>query len=122
MQMKERFLNAIISGELGKQDEFGVVVTLKEFKGYFSDMQTGYVNSFLPAAVIETGQLSISNTKYVFRLKAGVYRVHPDAVAEQIKVNEQKRNSIEEARSFYVVGGYFRQPQTGGSSLIASCI
>lgn len=121
MQMKERFLNAVISGELGKQDEFGVVVTLKEFKSYFSDMQTGYINSFLPAAVIETGQYSVTNTKYVFRLKSGVYRVHPQAIAEQIKLNEQKRNIIEEPRSLYIVGGYFGQTRTGGSNL-AACV
>ena len=56
MQLKERFLNAIISGELGKQSEFGVIVTLKEFKRHFGDIQSAYVNSFLPAAVIEPGQ------------------------------------------------------------------
>ncbi|MDQ1363464.1 MAG: hypothetical protein QG652_1325 [Pseudomonadota bacterium] len=106
MQMKERFLNAIISGELGSHDESGVVVTLKEFKSYFSDLQTGYINSFLPAAVIEAGQYSVTNTKYLFRVKTGVYRVHPDAMAEQIKLNVQKRNVIEESASFYIVGGY----------------
>lgn len=113
MQMKERFLNAVISGELGKQDEFGVVVTLKEFKSYFCDMQTGYINSFLPAAVIETGQHSITNTKYVFRLKAGVYRVHPQAIAEQIKLNEQNRNRIEEPKLLYVIGGQMQSAIRG---------
>ena len=119
MQMKERFLNAVISGELGKEDEFGVVVTLKEFKRYFCDLQTGYINSFLPAAVIETGQYHATNTKYLFRIRNGVYRVHPQAIDEQIKLNEQKRNIIEESRSLYVVSGCYRQLQTGGLYLPA---
>jgi len=114
MQMKERFLNAVISGELGKEDEFGVFVTLKEFKHYFCDMKTGYINSFLPAAVIETGQYHATNTKYLFRIRNGVYRVHPQAIDEQIKLNEQKRNIIEEPRSLYTVYDRYRQVPTGG--------
>ena len=119
MQMKERFLNAIIAGELGKQSDFGVIVTLKEFKQYFRDRQTGYVNSFLPAAVIETGQYSATNTKYVFRVRDGVYRVHPQAIADQIKLNEQRRKDIEEPCGLYVVGGYAGQAHSGGYSLAA---
>lgn len=113
MPMKERFLNAVIAGELGKQDDFGVIVTLKEFKCYFRDMKSGYINSFLPAAVIETGQYTPTNTRYVFRIKSGVYRVHPYAIAEQIKLNEQKRHDIEEQQSFYIVGGFIPQMRTG---------
>lgn len=101
MQMKERFLNAIISGELGKPDKFGVIVKLSEFKKYFSDIQTLYINSFLPAAVIETGQFSITHTKYIFRIKKGVYRVHPDAINEQIRLNNQNQNKIKESFPVY---------------------
>jgi hypothetical protein len=119
MQMKERFLNAIIAGELGKQSDFGVIVTLKEFKQYFQDTHTGYVNSFLPAAVIETGQYSVTPTRYVFRVKNGVYRVHPQAIADQIKLNEQRRNDIEEPCGLYVVGGYFGRNQIGYYGLAA---
>jgi hypothetical protein len=119
MQMKERFLNAIIAGELGKQSDFGVIVTLKEFKQYFREMHTGYVNSFLPAAVIETGQYSVNNTKYVFRVRNGVYRVHPQAIADQVKLNEQRRKDIEEPCGLYVIGGYFGQALTGSYGLAA---
>lgn len=114
MQMKERFLNAIISGALGKPDEFGVIVELSEFKEYFSDIQTLYINSFLPAAVIETGQFSISHTKYIFRIKKGVYRVHPDAIKEQIRLNNKNRNSIKESLSIYGTGNESRHVMSFG--------
>lgn len=119
MQMKERFLNAIIAGELGEQSDFGVIVTLREFKQYFRDTQSGYVNSFLPAAVIETGQYSATNTRYVFRVRNGVYRVHPQAIDDQIKLNEQRRRDIEEPCGLYIVGGYFGQAGTAGYCLAA---
>ncbi|MFK5893777.1 MAG: hypothetical protein QM504_11205 [Pseudomonadota bacterium] len=80
MLMKNRFLNAVNSGQLGKSDEFGIVVELKDFKRYFDDIHTDYINSFLPAATIEAGRHSISHTKYLFRVKKGVYRVHPEAL------------------------------------------
>ncbi len=80
--MKDRFLEAVANGELGEVDDFGVVVSLKQFKSYFNDVTSDYVNSFLPAAVIETGQRSATHTKYLFRIRKGVYRVHPDAIEE----------------------------------------
>jgi len=87
MQLKERFLNAIISGELGRTDDEGVIVETGEFKKYFSDIKSDYVNSFLPAVTIEKGRCSISHTKYLFRIRKGTYRVHPDAIKEQIRIN-----------------------------------
>jgi len=104
MLMKERFLNAVISGELGKPDEYGIIVKISEFKKYFSDIKTLYINSFLPAAVIETGQYNITHTKYIFRIKKGTYRVHPDAIEEQVNFNKQKLNIIKEPISSYAAG------------------
>ncbi len=78
MQLKDRFIEAVISGELGKIDDYGVTVSLKEFKKYFSDIKSDYLNSFLPAATIEVGQYSATHTKFVFRVKKGLYRVHND--------------------------------------------
>lgn len=75
-------MEAISSGELGEVDDFGVVVSLKEFKSYFRDVKSDYINSFLPAAVIETGQYSTTHTKYLFRIRKGMYRVHPGAIEE----------------------------------------
>ena len=80
MTLKKRFLDAVSSGNLGEVDDFGVVVSLKQFKTYFKDVKSDYINSFLPAAVIEVGQQSTTHTKYVFRVRKGLYRVHPDAI------------------------------------------
>jgi len=82
MTLKERFLDAVSNGYLGEVDDFGVVVSLKQFKTYFKDVKSDYINSFLPAAVIEIGQQSTTHTKYVFRVRKGLYRVHPDALQE----------------------------------------
>jgi len=82
MTLKNRFLEAVSSGDLGEVDDFGVVVSLKEFKLYFKDVKSDYINSFLPAAVIETGQYSTTHTKFLFRVRKGTYRVHPDAIEE----------------------------------------
>lgn len=78
MQLKERFLAAVLSGVLGRRDEHGIVVELKEFKKYFSDVPRDYAGSFLPAATIEPGRYSMTSTKYMFRVRQGVYRVHPE--------------------------------------------
>ena len=80
MTLKQRFLDAVCNGDLGTVDDFGVTVNLKDFKRYFSDVRTDYINSFMPAAVIEIGQYSATHTKYLFRIEKGLYRVHPDAI------------------------------------------
>ena len=56
--LKDRFLEAVASGELGCVESSGTVVTLKAFKAYFSDIKTDYINSFLPAATLQPGQLT----------------------------------------------------------------
>ena len=78
--LKDRFIEAIVSGELGVIEDQGIVFTLKEFKLLFSDIKTDYINSFLPAATIEPGRESMTHTKYLFRIRKGVYRVHPDVL------------------------------------------
>lgn len=82
MTLKLRFLEAVSKGELGEVDDFGVVVSLRQFKAYFCDVKSDYINSFLPAAVIETGQYTATHTKYLFRIRKGIYRVHPDALKQ----------------------------------------
>ncbi len=84
MTLKQRFLYAVSSGALGTIDERGTIVTVKQFRAYFNDIQGLYTTSFLPAATIEIGQHSISHTKFVFRLSKGVYRVHEDAIEDFI--------------------------------------
>lgn len=82
MTLKDRFLEAVSKGSLGDKDDFGTTVTLKQFKAFFKDVKSDYINSFLPAAVIENGQYTSTHTKYLFRIKKGVYRVHPDAIQQ----------------------------------------
>jgi len=80
--LRSRFINAIASGELGRVDEQGIIFTLKEFKLYFAEIKTDYINSFLPASTIETGRIEMSHTKFLFRIRKGVYRVHPDLLLD----------------------------------------
>ena len=71
---------AVVKGEIGRIENSGVVVSLKEFKAHFTDIKSDYINSFLPAATIEPGQRSVSHTKYLFRVKKGVYLVPPEVL------------------------------------------
>ena len=80
MTLKQRFLEAVVSGELGSIDDRGVVVTLKQFKAHFSDVKSDYINSFLPASTIEPGRMTVSRTRFLFRLRNGVYLVHGDVM------------------------------------------
>lgn len=80
--LKQRFLEAVARGDLGTAENSGIVVTLKEFKAYFTDIRTKYISSFMPAAAFEPGQCSVSHTKYLFRVRRGAYLVHPDALKE----------------------------------------
>ncbi len=78
LTLKVRFLAAVRGGELGSVNERGVMVTLEEFRDFFSDITSDYVSSFLPAATLEPGRLQMTRTKFVFRSQAGVYLVHDD--------------------------------------------
>ena len=80
--LRTRFINAIASGTLGRVDESGTVFTLKEFKQFFSEIKTDYINSFLPASIIESGRMEMSHTKFLFRIRKGVYRVHPQLLLD----------------------------------------
>jgi len=80
--LRSRFINAIASGNLGRVDEQGIIFTLKEFKLYFAEIKTDYINSFLPASTIESGRMEMSHTKFLFRIRKGVYRVHPELLLD----------------------------------------
>lgn len=81
-KLKDRFIEAIKSGQLGTREESGTIVTLKQFKQHFSEIKTQYVSSFLPAATLEPGQTTMTHTKFVIRLAKGVYRVHQDLIRD----------------------------------------
>lgn len=78
--LRQRFLAAVRAGQLGTQSHLGVVVTVKAFKAFFSDIDRNYASSFLASAAIETGRSQMTDTKYVMRLRKGLYRVHPEFI------------------------------------------
>ncbi len=76
--LRQRFLAAVRSGELGRQEAQGVELTMTEFKAFFPDENRNYLGSFLSGATLEKGRLQMTHTQYLMRLRKGVYRVHPD--------------------------------------------
>lgn len=92
MTLKQRFFQALIKGQLGIEDQYGFMITKKEFTAHFKDIKPGYSNTFLATAVMYNG---LTHTQYLSRIKTGVYRVHPVAIKEylmsqnQIKDHEQ---------------------------------
>jgi len=51
--LRQRFLAAVRRGELGSQGEYGVELTIKEFKAFFSDINRNYPESFLTTAALD---------------------------------------------------------------------
>ena len=86
LQLKDRFLRAVVLGELGSVENSGIVVTLKEFKRYFSDIKTQYVSSFMPAATFEPGMYTPSHTRFLFRVGKGVYLIHSDVLVGHMRL------------------------------------
>lgn len=96
MTLKQRFLEAVVAGELGIVDDVGVVVTLKQFKECFTDIKTDYINSYLPASTIEPGRSAMSHTRFLYRIRNGVYRVHPDVIEMFIEKSLAGDGSVKE--------------------------
>jgi len=69
--LKDRLIEAIVSGELGSIEDRGIVFTLKEFKSVFADIKTDYINSFLPTVTIESGLKTMTRTKFCFGCVSG---------------------------------------------------
>lgn len=82
MLLRKRFIKAVMEGKLGHSNHDGTFVTLKEFKAYFSDVEKATACAFMPAATIEIGQNTADDSRFLFRIARGVYKVHPDALKE----------------------------------------
>ncbi|MDH5572131.1 MAG: hypothetical protein OEY89_10220 [Gammaproteobacteria bacterium] len=93
MTLKQRFIHALQTGQLGETTEAGTFVHLKDFKAYFKDIETDYIYSFLPSAVIETGQQSPTHNRFLFRIAKGLYRVHPDVLKIEYRNNSGRECS-----------------------------
>jgi len=118
MTIKEFFLNAVICGEIGKRDAYGVIVESNEFKMHFKNViKSDYINTFLPAATIEKGRCHASQTKFLFRIKKATYRIHPDAIEEQIKINIKKETS--QYKSISIHEYRCRKPATSRDNLFS---
>jgi len=79
MTLRERFLDAVIDGELGN----GLVITRQEFMSHFSDDNPATTGCFLSNSEIVTGQPhSPMYSHFTLRVNenSGVYRIHPEAL------------------------------------------
>ena len=94
-QLKDRFLEAVVKGELGSIEISGAVVTLKEFKAFFSDITTQYVSSFMPAATFEPGRFRPTHTKFLFRIRKGAYLIHSDVLVAYMRLMLEQGSLME---------------------------
>jgi len=83
------------------------VVELPEFRQYFrTEVNSNYIETFLPSVVIEKG-CSVTLTKYLNRIRPGVYHVGFDVVKEQIQKNmldEKKQADLYASQSRFERG------------------
>jgi hypothetical protein len=79
MPLRERFLDALIDGRLGRDG----VVSRQEFMAFFCDDKQTYTGVFLSNSEVQTGQHSPTYRHFTIRLAQGVYRVHPEAISER---------------------------------------
>lgn len=80
MKLKQRFLHAVSNGDIGSYDDVGVIVTQQDMHRVFPEVSSLELQSFLPSSVIDEGYSKVSENKFLFFLKEGAYRVHPDAL------------------------------------------
>lgn len=77
MSFRNRFLDAVIDGQVGK----GIVITRQELMTYFSDENPDTVGCFLSNSELDTGVLhSPGYLHFTLRIAPGEYRIHPDAI------------------------------------------
>lgn len=82
MKLRDRFLDAIIDGQLGK----GIVVSRKEFMEFFSNDNTATTGVFLSNSEINTGAPhSPTYRHFTLRVEEGRYLVHPQALQERMQ-------------------------------------
>lgn len=89
MNMRERILDAVLDGSLGR----GTVVTRQELMQHFNDVNPAYTGVILSNAEMNTGGHSPTWEHYTQRLGRGVYRIHPDALAERLRERESQSAS-----------------------------
>ena len=82
MTLRDRFLDALIDGQLGN----GIIVTRQEFMRFFSDDNSATTGVFLSNSEINTGTShSPTYTHFTLRVEEGQYRVHPQVIQERMQ-------------------------------------
>lgn len=94
-KLKHRFLDAIISGELGTRTSRGMIVTTKEFVLYFeNESKKEYLSSYLPSVTIEASRHEMKHNKYLFRIGLGIFKIHEDAIIKHHLKLDNCMNSL----------------------------
>lgn len=89
-KLKHHFLDAVISGGIGKRTERGLIVTTKEFVGYFEkkhNSKNDYLRSYLPSVSIEAGRRDMKHNKFLFKIGRGTFKIHEDAITMHYSKN-----------------------------------
>lgn len=77
MKLRELFLHAVNDGDIGMIDDSGVVITLKDLETRFPEIDARYFHHFLPASTLLNADQTISSEKFLIKIDADTYRVHP---------------------------------------------
>lgn len=85
MHLRQRILDAVLDGKLGK----GVVVTRQEVIEHFPDVTKAYTGVVLSNAEMNTGTHSPTWEHYTHRIARGVYRIAPTALAERLRERQE---------------------------------
>ncbi len=82
MSLRERFLDAMIDGELGR----GLVISRQDFMAHFHVDNPATTGVFLSNSEVVTGAPhSPTYTHFTQRVSDGVYRVLPEALAARMR-------------------------------------
>lgn len=81
MTLRERFLDALIDGNIGS----GLMISRAEFLSYFKDDNPKTTGSFLSNSEMVTGVHSPTYTRFTLRATEGFYRIHPTALMTRMK-------------------------------------
>lgn len=85
MTLRNRFLDAIIDGQIGR----GIVVTRQELIQHFHNDNELTTGCFLSNSEINTGAPhSPTYNHFTMRIGEGTYRIHPQALLERMQERE----------------------------------
>lgn len=87
MTLRERLLDAMLDGDIGR----GLVVKRQELMRHFADVNEATTGVFLSNSEITTGAPhSPMYTHFTQRLSEGTYRIHPGALLQRLNERTQQ--------------------------------